>query len=50
MGLHPFRDPRVTDDFAAVPLPIDVAAPHDYAVRWTAEEAVFSVDGAEVRP
>ncbi len=49
MGLHPFRDPRVTDDFAAVPLPIDVAAPHDYSVRWTAEEAVFSVDGAEVR-
>lgn len=49
MGLHPFRDTRVTDDFAVVPLPIDVAAPHDYSVRWTAEEAVFSVDGAEVR-
>ena len=49
MGLHPFRDPRITDDFAAVPLPIDVAEPHDYAVRWTPEEAVFSVDGAEIR-
>ena len=49
MGLHPFRDPAITDDFAAVPLPIDVAQPHDYAVRWTPAEAVFSVDGAEIR-
>lgn len=49
MGLHPFRDPRITDDFAAVPLPIDVAGFHDYAVRWGAGEAVFLVDGEEVR-
>ena len=49
MGLHPFRDPRITEDFAAVPLPLDVAETHDYAVRWTPAEAVFSVDGAEVR-
>lgn len=49
MGLHPFRDPRITDDFAAVPLPIDVAEPHDYTVHWSPEEAVFSVDGAEIR-
>jgi hypothetical protein len=49
MGLHPFRDPRVTDDFAAPRLPIDVTEPHDYAVRWTPGEAAFSVDGDEVR-
>ena len=49
MGLHPFRDPRITDDFAAVPLPLDVSESHDYAVRWTPAEAVFSVNGAEVR-
>ena len=49
MGLHPFRDPAVTDDFAAPRLPIDVAGFHDYAVRWTPDEAAFSVDGEEVR-
>jgi hypothetical protein len=49
MGLHPFRDPRITDDFAAVLLPLDVTELHDYAVRWTPAEVVFSVDGAEVR-
>jgi hypothetical protein len=49
MGLKPFRDPRVADDFAAPRLPVDVAGFHEYAVRWTREEAVFSVDGAEVR-
>jgi hypothetical protein len=41
MGLHPFRDPAVTDDFEAVRLPIDVAEFHAYAVDWTADRADF---------
>ena len=45
MGLKPFRDPRVADDFAAPRLPLDVAGFHEYAVRWTPQEAAFSVDG-----
>lgn len=49
MGLHPFRDPRVTEDFEAVRLPVDVAGFHTYAVDWTPERATFLVDGAEVR-
>ena len=49
VGLKQIRDPRLTDDFAAPRLPIDVAGFHDYAVRWDADEAVFSVDGEEVR-
>lgn len=49
MGLHPFRDPRVAEDFRAVRLPLDVAEFHDYALDWTADRAVFSVDGREVR-
>jgi hypothetical protein len=48
-GIKPFRDPQLTDDFAAPRLPIDVAAFHDYAVDWDADEAVFSVDGEPVR-
>ncbi len=49
MGLHPFRDPAITDDFDAPRLPIDVAGFHDYAVRWTPGEVAFTVDGEGVR-
>ena len=49
MGLHPFRDPSVSEDFEAVRLPIDVSGFHDYAVRWTPSEAVFLVNGDEIR-
>ncbi len=49
MGLHPFRDPEVTEDFEAVRLPIDVATFHTYAVDWTLDGADFLVDGAFVR-
>ena len=49
MGLHPFRDPAVAEDFEAVRLPIDVAELHTYAVDWTAEQADFLVDGELVR-
>lgn len=49
MGLHAFRDPGVTEDFAAPRLELDVGEPHDYAVDWTAERAVFLVDGRRVR-
>ena len=49
LGLKQIRDPALATDFAAPRLPINVAEPHDYAVRWDTEEAVFSVDGREVR-
>ncbi|WP_299057890.1 glycoside hydrolase family 16 protein [uncultured Nocardioides sp.] len=49
VGIKPFRDPDLADDFAAVRLPLDVARPHDYAVDWDAGEAAFSVDGRVVR-
>jgi hypothetical protein len=49
MGLHPFRDPNITEDFEAVRLPIDVAEFHDYTVDWTPTAATFSVDGAVIR-
>lgn len=49
VGLHPFRDPAVVEDFAAVRLPLDVAAFHTYAVDWSAEQATFLVDGVVVR-
>jgi hypothetical protein len=49
MGLHPFRDPGVVEDFAAVRLPIDVAQFHTYAVDWSPERVDVLVDGALVR-
>jgi beta-glucanase (GH16 family) len=39
----------VVEDFAAVPLPLDVAEFHSYAVDWTADRADFRVDGRLVR-
>ncbi len=33
VGIKPFRDPALTDDFAAPRVPIDVTEPHTYAVR-----------------
>lgn len=49
MGLHPFRDPAVSEDFEAVRLPIDIAEFHTYAVDWTPERVEFLVDGEPVR-
>jgi len=49
MGLHPFRDPQVAQDFQAVRLPIDIAEFHTYAVGWTPERANFHVDGDLIR-
>ena len=48
-GIKAFRDPELTQDFAAPRVAIDVTEPHLYAVEWDAGEAVFSVDGEPVR-
>ncbi|WP_183099360.1 glycoside hydrolase family 16 protein [Nocardioides pelophilus] len=49
VGIKPFRDPALRDDFAAPRLAIDVTTPHTYAVEWDADEAVFTVDDEVVR-
>lgn len=49
VGIKAFRDPALTQDFAAPRLPIDVADFHTYAVDWDAAEAVFTVDDEVVR-
>jgi len=49
MGTHPFRDPRMVEDFAAPRLAIDVTEFHTYAVDWRPDGAAFSVDGDPVR-
>jgi hypothetical protein len=49
MGLHRFRDPRLTEDWAQVTLPIDVAQFHTYAVDWLPGSLTFTVDGTVVK-
>jgi hypothetical protein len=49
MGLHKFRDPALTEDFEAVPLPLDIAEFHTYGVDWRPGSLTFTVDGAVVK-
>lgn len=48
-GVHAFRDPALVEDFATVPLRLDVAEDHRYAVSWTAAGIDFLVDDELVR-
>jgi hypothetical protein len=48
MGTHPFRDPRMVEDFVTPRLELDVAEFHTYAVDWRPDGATFLVDGEEV--
>jgi hypothetical protein len=49
MGLHPFRDPAITDEFATPRIAIDVAEPHVYAADWRPGRVDFLVDDQHVR-
>jgi len=49
MGLHPFGDPRIVDEFAAETLDIDVRDFHVYAARWTPTHVEFFVDHTLVK-
>ena len=49
MGVHPFRDPAITDEFAAERVAIDVADFHVYAADWRPGRVDFLVDGQRVK-
>jgi hypothetical protein len=49
MGVHPFGDPKITDDFSKETLPIDAREFHTYAAEWTRDRIAFLVDGELVR-
>jgi Glycosyl hydrolases family 16 len=46
MGVHPFGDPLITDDFEKVEVDVDVRELHTYAVDWRPGRVDFFVDGA----
>lgn len=49
VGVHPFNDPHLDDDFSKVDLPIDVSEWHVYAAIWTPDDVTFFVDGYPVK-
>ncbi|HEY5741755.1 MAG TPA: glycoside hydrolase family 16 protein [Terrimicrobiaceae bacterium] len=44
MGVHPFGDPAIHDEFAAETVAIDARGSHTYAAEWTPEDVAFYVD------
>jgi Glycosyl hydrolases family 16 len=49
MGVHPFGDPRIEDEFAAERLAIDAREFHVYSADWTPEQVAFFVDDRHVK-
>jgi hypothetical protein len=49
MGVHPFRDPAITDEFAAERVALDVAEFHVYAADWRPGRVDFLIDGEHVK-
>ncbi|WP_084958828.1 glycoside hydrolase family 16 protein [Thermoactinospora rubra] len=49
MGVHPFGDPEIADDFTAETVPVDATGFHVYAAEWTPDQVAFFVDGRRVR-
>jgi hypothetical protein len=48
-GIHPFRDPRLVEEFSAEPMGIDVTQPHRYAIDWQPGRVEFFVDDERTR-
>jgi hypothetical protein len=49
MGVHPFGDPAITDEFAAETVDIDARGSHTYAAKWTPDDVAFYVDDRLVK-
>ena len=49
MGIHPFGDSHLVDDFEQVELPIDATERHTYAAEWTPSGVDFLVDDRLVK-
>jgi hypothetical protein len=49
MGVHPFDDPSIVDDFVAVDVPIDARELHTYSALWARDRIAWYVDDRRVR-
>lgn len=48
-GIHPWKDPKLTDEFFHTPLEIDATQFHIYAHEWTPTHIDFYVDHQKIR-
>jgi hypothetical protein len=49
LGVHPFGDPTIVDDFSRETIPIDARELHVYAAEWMPHQVSFFIDGHPVR-
>ena len=49
MGVHPFRDPALTDEWDAPRQDLDVGEFHTYAAEWRPGRVDFLIDGRQVK-
>lgn len=49
LGVHPWRDPALTDEFFTHDVDFDIRQFHLYAVEWTPERVDFYLDNIKVR-
>jgi hypothetical protein len=49
VGVHPFADPKLTDDFSQETVAMDARDFHVYAADWTPDGVAFSVDGNVIK-
>src|SRR3954452_14042546 len=49
MGIHPWGDPALTDEWAAETVAIDATRSHVYAAEWTPHDVAFYVDDRLVK-
>jgi len=49
VGVHPFGDPRLVDDFSRTTIAFDAREFHRYAAEWTPEQVAFFVDDDPVK-
>ena len=49
VGVHPFGDPTIVDEFSRETLAIDARDWHVYAAEWTRQAVTFEVDGDVIK-
>ncbi len=48
LGIHPFGDPALIDDFRRVPVDFDAGQPHTYAAAWEPGRTDWFIDDVHV--
>jgi hypothetical protein len=49
MGIHPYGDPQLVDEFVQQPVAMDATVFHIYALEWTPTQVDFYVDNQKIK-